>query len=84
MMGKDISDMSTKDIIGLGAAFIHSDRMDRGLLLGQNVLLNVLLGNQYSALAVDKGKIDYKKIEGMTEKIFDQYQVSPKKQCAAA
>ena len=78
VLGKDISVMSTKDIIGLGTAFVHSDRMERGLLLGQNVLLNVLLGNQNDRQIVTKAKIDYKRIEAVTEDIFNKYQVSPK------
>ena len=77
VLGEDIKAKRTKEIIGMGVAFIHSDRMERGLLLGQNVPLNVLLGNQYSSLATTKKKLDYKKMDAMIDQVFEQYQVSP-------
>lgn len=78
IFGDDITGKTTKEIVDSGVAFIHSDRMERGLLLGQNVPLNVILGNQYSDLVTTNNKIDYKKIDTIIEQIFDQYQVSPR------
>lgn len=78
LLGKSISGKCTKEIMEMGAAFIHSDRAERGLLLKQNVLMNVILGNQYSSLATSKNRLDYKKVDAMTEDIFEKYQVSPR------
>ena len=59
-------------------SFIHSERMERGLLLGQNASMNVALGNQYSDLVTSRHKMDWKKIDAMLEEIFEKYQVSPR------
>ncbi len=78
VLGEDISGRTTRQIVESGAAFIHSDRMERGLLLGQDAAMNAALGNQYSDLVTSKHKIDYKKIDRMLEEIFEKYQVSPR------
>ena len=78
ILGKSVKGKRTKDIVEMGVAFIHSDRMDRGLLLTQNVPMNVMLGNQFSDLVTNKGKLDYRKTDAMIDSIFDRYQVSPR------
>ena len=45
----------------MGVSCVHSDRMDRGLLLELDVPSNVLLGNQFGGMARGRrGLIDYK------------------------
>lgn len=78
LLGQSIKGKCTKEMIEMGAAFIHSDRVERGLLLNQNVLMNVILGNQYSRLTTSKNRLDYKKVDAMAEDIFETYQVSPR------
>ena len=78
VLGEDISGKTTRQIVESGVSFIHSDRMERGLLLGQNASMNVALGNQYSDLVTSRHKMDWKKIDAMLEEIFEKYQVSPR------
>ena len=62
----------------MGVSCVHSDRMDRGLLLELDVPSNVLLGNQFGGMARGRrGLIDYKKLSCMADNIFGHYQVSP-------
>ena len=78
ILDQDISKKTTKDILGMGVAVIHSDRMERGLLLEQNALMNTILGNQYTDLVTSKKKLDYNKVDQLVDSIFDKYKVSPK------
>ena len=76
--GTDVAQKSTREIIQMGVACVHSDRMDRGLLLNLDVSSNLLLGNQFGSLARNKrGLIDHKKLSSMADEIFAHYQVSP-------
>ena len=78
IFGSDVKKKSTREIIQMGVSCVHSDRMDRGLLLELDVPSNVLLGNQFGGMARGRrGLIDYKKLSCMADNIFGHYQVSP-------
>lgn len=78
MFGREIKGKAANEILEMGVSFVHSDRMERGLLLELDVPMNIFLGNQSCGLAVNKqGIIDYKKLGKMSEEIFAHYQVTP-------
>lgn len=78
ILGEDIKEKSSEEIIKMGVANIHSDRHERGLILDLDAEKNVLLGYQNSHSMLNKfNLIDYDKVSNAAHEVFEKYDVRP-------
>ncbi|MCY1151217.1 MAG: ABC transporter ATP-binding protein [Sphaerochaetaceae bacterium] len=72
---KDISNLSIKDRIGLGMAYVPSDRHRYGLVMSMSLAENILLKTSYSKQWSKNGLIDKKKLKDTTNGILKDFRV---------
>jgi simple sugar transport system ATP-binding protein len=75
--GNDITDMSRRDRIKAGIAYIPEDRQTEGLVQDYTLVRNALLGNQTVAPFVNRGVIDWGAVREHAESIVESYDVQP-------
>ena len=76
-VGTDITDMSRRDRIEAGIAYIPEDRQTQGLVQDYTLVRNALLGNQTIAPFVNRGIVDWVAVREHAESIVESYDVQP-------
>lgn len=75
--GEDITDMSRRDRIEAGIAYIPEDRHTEGLVLEYDLVKNALLGNQTLSPYTDGPWIDWEAIREHANEIIEEFDVQP-------
>ncbi|NLM44214.1 MAG: ABC transporter ATP-binding protein [Clostridiales bacterium] len=73
--GKDVTNLSTKEIIDSGLGYIPEDRHKRGLILNFPLYENSILGSQRSKKFKKGIGMDYKKIRDYAKKLIKEFDV---------
>ena len=74
-MGEDITKTPALVALKRGLTHIPEDRHKRGVVLGMNLVENILLMNYYRAEFSKHGLINWKKLEKYTDELIDSFQV---------
>jgi simple sugar transport system ATP-binding protein len=77
--GEDITDLSRRDRIEAGIAYIPEDRHESGLVLNYDLVKNALLGNQTLAPFEHGGFLNWSAVREHAEDIVQKYDVQPSK-----
>ncbi|PSP95061.1 heme ABC transporter ATP-binding protein [Halobacteriales archaeon QS_4_62_28] len=75
--GEDMTDISRRDAIEAGIAYIPQDRLEDGLVLEDDLVRNALLGFQTLAPFVGEWFIDWDGVRDHADRIIDEYDVKP-------
>jgi general nucleoside transport system ATP-binding protein len=75
IMGKDISNLSTRRIMNLGVGHIPSDRIKQGLILDFSVSENMILGNEWEKPYRKGMVLDEKTIQAITNDGIADYEI---------
>ncbi|HMB49185.1 MAG TPA: ABC transporter ATP-binding protein [Natronoarchaeum rubrum] len=75
--GRDVSDMTRRDRIEAGIAYIPEDRHTEGLVLEYDLVKNGLLGNQTLDPFAKSGMIDWAAVRDHAETIVEEFDVQP-------
>ncbi len=84
--GKDITNLSPKEIMESGMSHIPEDRQKRGLVLDFTVAENMILENYHKEPFSKKGRLNHKNITKFAVELIDKFDVRPRndKQIAGA
>jgi simple sugar transport system ATP-binding protein len=75
--GQDVTDLSRRERIDAGLAYVPEDRQERGLVMEFDLVENGLLGSQHTAEFADGGRIDWGHTRTHAEDIIEEYDVRP-------
>jgi len=75
--GTDITEMSRRERIESGIAYIPEDRQEEGLVQDYNLVRNALLGNQTVEPFVEGGFVDWGAVREHAAEIVTEYDVQP-------
>ncbi|MCT4633201.1 MAG: ABC transporter ATP-binding protein [Firmicutes bacterium] len=75
LLGKDLTNKKTKDIIESGLRTIPEDRHKRGLVLEHSLAENMILGNHYISPFAKKGVLDYDIIHKHAIDLIEEFDV---------
>ncbi|UPV99578.1 ABC transporter ATP-binding protein [Halorussus gelatinilyticus] len=75
--GRDVTDLSRRERIDAGMAYVPEDRQARGLVMEFDLVENGLLGSQHTAEFAEGGRIDWDRTRGHAEDIIEEYDVRP-------
>lgn len=73
--GEDISDRTVRERIQRGISYVPSDRQRFGLILAMKLEENMLLKSSFEEKWVNRGLIDYRKLEAYTNNKIREYDV---------
>lgn len=84
--GRDITNLSPKEIMERGMSHIPEDRQRRGLVLDFTVAENMILENYHKEPFSKKGRLNHKNISKFAVELIDKFDVRPRndKQMAGA
>lgn len=84
--GRDITNLSPKEIMESGMSHIPEDRQRRGLVLDFTVAENMILENYHKEPFSKKGRLNHKNISKFAVELIDKFDVRPRndKQMAGA
>ncbi|CCQ95235.1 guanosine ABC transporter (ATP-binding protein) [[Clostridium] ultunense Esp] len=84
--GRDITNLSPKEIMESGMSHIPEDRQRRGLVLDFTVAENMILENYHKGPFSKKGRLNHKNISKFAVELIDKFDVRPRndKQMAGA
>ncbi len=75
--GRDVTDVSRRDRIDSGMAYIPEDRQERGLVMDFDLVENGILGSQHSAPFASGRTIDWDASRAHAESVVEEYDVRP-------
>ena len=75
--GRDVTDLSRRERIDSGMAYIPEDRQERGLVMDFDLVENGLLGSQHDREFAASGRIDWNRTRDHAEEIIGEYDVRP-------
>ncbi|WP_135826761.1 ABC transporter ATP-binding protein [Halorussus ruber] len=75
--GRDVTDLSRRERIDAGLAYVPEDRQERGLVMEFDLVENGLLGSQHTSEFADGGRIDWGHTRNHAEDIIEEYDVRP-------
>ncbi|MCU4925490.1 ABC transporter ATP-binding protein [Halobacteria archaeon AArc-dxtr1] len=75
--GEDITEMSRRDRIEEGIAYIPEDRHTEGLVLEYDLVKNALLGNQTIEPYANGSWLDWDAVQEHAEEIIEEFDVQP-------
>lgn len=78
MNGKDITNLSPREIIDSGINNIPEDRQKRGLVLDFTVAENLILENYHKEPFSNKGKLNHKAINDFAAESVEKFDVRPR------
>lgn len=78
LRGKDITNLSPKEIMENGMSHIPEDRQKRGLVLDFTVAENMILENYHKEPFSQKGRLNHKNISKFAVELIDKFDVRPK------
>jgi general nucleoside transport system ATP-binding protein len=81
---KDVTEMSRRQCIESGIAYIPEDRQAEGLIQTNNLVRNALLGNQTIEPYVDGQFINWDAVRDHSEEIIEEFDVRPQNSDAVA
>ena len=86
LQGKDITNLSPKEIMESGMSHIPEDRQKRGLVLDFTVAENMILENYHKEPFSTKGRLNHKNISQFAQELIEKFDVRPRNenQIAAA
>lgn len=86
LQGKDITNLSPKEIMESGMSHIPEDRQKRGLVLDFTVAENMILENYHKEPFSTKGRLNHKSISQFAQELIEKFDVRPRNenQIAAA
>lgn len=76
--GKDVTNLSPKEIIESGMSTIPEDRQKRGLVLDFTVAENMILENYHKEPFSTKGRLNHKEISDYSKELIDKFDVRPR------
>ncbi len=84
--GKDITNLSPKEIMESGMSHIPEDRQKRGLVLDFTVAENMILENYHKEPFSQRGRLNHRKISSFAKELIEKFDVRPQndKQIAGA
>lgn len=82
--GVDMTEMSRRQRIEAGVAYVPADRQANGLVESYTLLKNALLGNQTLEPFVNRGVIDRGATRSLATEIIEKYDVTPQNSDADA
>jgi simple sugar transport system ATP-binding protein len=77
MHGGDVTDLSRRERIEAGMAYVPEDRQERGLVMEFDLVENGLLGSQHDAEFAANGRIDWGHTRDHAEAVIEEYDVRP-------
>ncbi|WP_128478006.1 ABC transporter ATP-binding protein [Halorussus pelagicus] len=77
MDGRDVTDLSRRERIDAGMAYVPEDRQERGLVMDFDLVENGLLGSQHTSEFAEGGRVDWDYTRGHAEDIIEEYDVRP-------
>jgi simple sugar transport system ATP-binding protein len=77
MYGRDVTDLSRRERIDAGMAYVPEDRQARGLVMEFDLVENGLLGSQHTAEFAEGGRVDWDYTRDHAEEIIEEYDVRP-------
>ncbi|PSP55173.1 heme ABC transporter ATP-binding protein [Halobacteriales archaeon QS_1_67_19] len=77
MGGQDVTDLSRRERIDAGMAYVPEDRQKRGLVMEFDLVENGLLGSQHTRPFANSGRIDWETTRDHAEQIIEEYDVRP-------
>lgn len=78
MNGKDVTNLSPKEIIDSGINNIPEDRQKRGLVLEFSVAENMILENYHEKPFSVKGRLNHKDINKHAEELIEKFDIRPR------
>jgi simple sugar transport system ATP-binding protein len=75
--GRDVTDLSRRERIDAGMAYVPEDRQERGLVMEFDLVENGLLGSQHSRPFAETRRIDWSESRDHAESIIEEYDVRP-------
>ncbi|MFB6266192.1 MAG: ABC transporter ATP-binding protein [Halodesulfurarchaeum sp.] len=75
--GRDITDLSRRERIASGMAYIPEDRQARGLVMDFDLVENGLLGSQHDPTFAPGGRIDWPRVRDHVDDIIEDFDVRP-------
>ncbi|WP_276300736.1 ABC transporter ATP-binding protein [Halorussus lipolyticus] len=75
--GQDVTDLSRRERIDTGLAYVPEDRQERGLVMDFDLVENGLLGSQHTPEFAEGGRIDWGHTRDHAEAIIEEYDVRP-------
>ncbi|WP_115862621.1 ABC transporter ATP-binding protein [Halorussus litoreus] len=75
--GRDVTDLSRRERIENGMAYVPEDRQKRGLVMDFDLVENGLLGSQHTAPFSDGGRIDWAESREHARGVIEEYDVRP-------
>lgn len=78
MKGKDITNLSPREIIDSGINNIPEDRQKRGLVLDFTVAENLILENYHKKPFSNKGRLNHKAIDDFASESIEKFDVRPR------
>lgn len=76
--GKDITNLTPKEIIESGMNTIPEDRQKRGLVLDFTVAENMILENYHKEPFSTKGRLNHKAISDFSKELIEKFDVRPR------
>ncbi|AGN01245.1 ABC transporter [Salinarchaeum sp. Harcht-Bsk1] len=74
----DISDLSRRERIEAGIAYVPEDRQEEGIVMNYDLVQNALLGNQTAEVFQNGRFLDWDEVERQAERIVEEYDVEPR------
>jgi simple sugar transport system ATP-binding protein len=78
LAGRDVTDLSRRDRIDAGMAYVPEDRQKRGLVMEFDLVENGLLGSQHTREFAEGGRIDWATTRDHAESVIEEYDVRPR------
>ncbi|MBZ2174187.1 ATP-binding cassette domain-containing protein [Schnuerera sp. xch1] len=78
MNGRNIANLSPREIIDSGINNIPEDRQKRGLVLDFTVAENLILENYHEKPFSQKGRLNHKKISGHAIELMEKFDIRPR------
>ncbi|EMA68134.1 ABC transporter [Halorubrum aidingense JCM 13560] len=82
--GEDLDDVSRRERIDRGMAYIPEDRQARGLVMEYDLTQNAVLGSQHDDEFTDGPRLDWDRAASHAESVIKQYDVRPPDRDATA
>jgi simple sugar transport system ATP-binding protein len=77
LYGRDVTDLSRRERIDAGMAYVPEDRQARGLVMEFDLVENGLLGSQHTPEFAERGRVDWDHTRAHAEEIIEEYDVRP-------
>ncbi|WP_135828612.1 ABC transporter ATP-binding protein [Halorussus halobius] len=78
LAGRAVTDLSRRERIEAGMAYVPEDRQKRGLVMEFDLVENGLLGSQHTREFAEGGRIDWARTRDHAEEVIEEYDVRPR------